>query len=67
MFSNIYNYVFFSFSRFSFLSVVCQDFVVSSPKVLAKNYNDVQNIVDVLSNNVDDDKLMVIKEHFRLV
>lgn len=54
-------------SRLSFLSVVCQDFVSSSPKVLIKNYTDVQNIVDVLSNNVDDGKLLVIREHFRLV
>ncbi|XP_028397344.1 protein PAT1 homolog 1-like isoform X2 [Dendronephthya gigantea] len=51
----------------SFLSVVCQDFVSSSPKVLIKNYTDVQNIVDILSNNVDDDKLLVIREHFRLL
>ena len=52
---------------FSFLSVVCQDFVSSSPKILVKNYDDVQNIVDVLSSTVDDERLMVIKEHFRLV
>jgi hypothetical protein len=57
----------FIFSRLSFLSVVCRDFVTSSPKTLVKNYNDVQYIVDVLSGSVDDDKLQIIKEHFRSV
>ncbi|XP_046844213.1 protein PAT1 homolog 1-like isoform X2 [Xenia sp. Carnegie-2017] len=51
----------------SFLSVVCQDFVSCSPKILEKNYREAQIVVDVLCRNVGDDKLSVIEEHFRLV
>ena len=63
----LYSVSVFFFPRLSLLSVVCKDFVSSSPKLLVKNYDDVHNIVDVLCNNVDEAKLMVIKEHLRLV
>lgn len=50
-----------------FLSLTVRDFVSASPKVLARNYREVENLVVMLSDNADASKISIIQEHFRLV